>query len=78
MKGKLLVGTSPFDKVPDVLGELRGRRILDVGCVAGIYGYLINNKWQDIYLGRIQFQDFANRDITNDKPLLLAGCYIQT
>lgn len=78
MKGKLLVGTSPLDKVIEVLSELRGQRILDVGCGAGIYGYLMRNKWQDTYPGRSQFADFANRDVTNDEPVLLAGCDLQT
>ena len=78
MVGKLLVGTSPVHKISDVFDEIRGRRILDVGCGAGIYGYLIRNKWQDTYPGRVQFRDFAGRDVSNDEPLLLAGCDIQT
>lgn len=76
MKGKLIVGTSPLTKISEVLDEIRGERILDVGCGAGIYGYLLRNKWQDTYPGRLQFNDFSNRDTTNDEPKLLVGCDI--
>jgi len=76
--GKLLVGTSPLSLIPFILSEIRGRRILDIGCGAGIYGYLIRNKWQDCYPGRIQFEDFQNRCILNDEPELLVGCDVTT
>jgi SAM-dependent methyltransferase len=72
--GKLLVGTSPLSLVPYILAEIRGHKVLDVGCGAGIYGYLLRNKWQDCYPGRNQFRDFGNRDVTNDEPQLLVGC----
>lgn len=76
MKGKLLVGTSPISKISYVLDEIRGDRILDVGCGAGIYGYVIRNKWQDTYSGKIQYDMFNERDVTNDEPKLLLGCDI--
>lgn len=76
MKGKLLVGTSPISKISFVLNEIRGDRILDIGCGAGIYGYIIRNKWQDTSPGSVQFQKFDKRDLTNDEPKLLIGCDI--
>lgn len=78
MRGHLLVGSSPLRIVPRVLQEVRGTRVLDVGCGAGVYGYLLRNKWQDTYPGRAQFEDFANRDPANDQPALLAGVDVQT
>jgi ubiquinone/menaquinone biosynthesis C-methylase UbiE len=78
MRGHLLVGSSPLRIVPRVLMEVRGRRVLDVGCGAGVYGYLLRNKWQDTWPGQRQFDDFANRDPANDQPELLAGVDVQT
>jgi ubiquinone/menaquinone biosynthesis C-methylase UbiE len=77
MRGHLLVGSSPLEIVPRVLSEIRGNRVLDVGCGCGVYGYLLRNKWQDTYPGRVQFEDFARRDPANDQPQLLAGVDVQ-
>jgi SAM-dependent methyltransferase len=71
--GKLLVGSSPLNIVPQVLWEVRGRRVLDVGCGCGVYGYLLRNKWQETQSGNVQFRSFADRDPANDEPELLAG-----
>lgn len=78
MKGHILVGTSPLQKIPEVLWEIRGRRILDVGCGAGIYGYLIRNNWHSTWAGRDQLKKIATRDVSNDKPAFLAGADIRT
>lgn len=77
MTAHLLVGTSPLTIIPRVMNEIAGSRIIDVGCGAGIYGYLLRNKWQDTPSGAIQFLDFAKRDPTNDQPTLLVGVDIQ-
>lgn len=74
----LLVGTSPLNLAPYIMSEIRGRRVLDVGCGAGVYGYLLRNKWQDTFPGSRQFMDFVSRDVRNDQPALLVGCDIQT
>lgn len=73
-RNHLLVGTSPLKIASYVLQEIRGTRVLDVGCGAGIYGYLLRNKWQDTYPGRRQFEDLWNRNPDNDQPSLLIGC----
>ena len=78
VRGHLLVGTSPLGFIPRIMNEIQGRRILDVGCGAGVYGYLLRNKWQDTPPGNIQFRDFGNRDVSNDQPELLVGIDIQT
>ncbi len=78
LRGPLLVGTSPLGFIPRIMNEIQGRRILDVGCGAGVYGYLLRNKWQDTPPGSIQFRDFGSRDVSNDQPELLAGVDIQT
>jgi ubiquinone/menaquinone biosynthesis C-methylase UbiE len=72
------VGTSPLDFIPRIMNEIQGRRILDVGCGAGVYGYLLRNKWQDTPPGSIQFRDFGNRDVSNDQPEWLVGIDIHT
>ena len=72
-KGALLVGSSPLAMIPDVMNEIRGSRILDVGCGTGIYGFLLRHNWQDTVPGRVQFHDFENRDPRNDEPSLLVG-----
>lgn len=79
MFDKLIEGTNPLSKIPEVLNEIRGDRILDLGCGADIYRYILilRNKWQDTYPGRIQLHDFKNRDINNDEPKLLVVCDIQ-
>lgn len=77
LRGPLLVGTSPLGFIPRIMNEIQGRRILDVGCGAGVYGYLLRNKWQDTPPGSIQFRDFGNH-VTNDQPELLAGVDIHT
>jgi SAM-dependent methyltransferase len=63
--------------IPRVLNEVRGRKILDVGCGCGVYGYILRNKWQDAYPGRDQFRDLLNRDPSNDQPTFLAGVDVQ-
>jgi ubiquinone/menaquinone biosynthesis C-methylase UbiE len=73
MSAHLLVGSSPLGMIPRVMDEIAGTRVLDVGCGCGVYGYLLRNKWQDTPAGHVQFRDFANRDIKNDQPALLAG-----
>jgi ubiquinone/menaquinone biosynthesis C-methylase UbiE len=60
-----------------VFKEIRGTRVLDVGCGAGVYGYLLRNKWQDTPSGCGQFRDFGTRDTRLDEPELLAGIDIQ-
>jgi ubiquinone/menaquinone biosynthesis C-methylase UbiE len=73
MTAHLLVGSSPLGMIPRVMDEIAGTRVLDVGCGCGVYGYLLRNKWQDTPAGHVQFRDFANRDVKNDQPALLAG-----
>lgn len=78
MRGSLLVGSSPLGFIPHILREIRGKRILDVGCGCGVYGYLLRNKWQDTPPGYDQFKDFSNRDVSNDEPEFLGGIDVQT
>jgi ubiquinone/menaquinone biosynthesis C-methylase UbiE len=75
--GKLCVGTSPPRLLPLILPEIIGRSVLDVGCGAGILGYLIRNSWQNTEEGSVQFADFFARDPRNDEPQLLVGVDFQ-
>jgi ubiquinone/menaquinone biosynthesis C-methylase UbiE len=77
MRGHLLVGSSPLGIIPRIMNEIRGNKILDVGCGCGVYGYLLRNKWQDTPSGMMQFQNFAERDPQNDQPALLVGVDVQ-
>lgn len=73
VKGHLCVGSSPLAAIPQIMAEIRGTRVLDVGCGCGVYGYLLRNKWQDTPPGAGQFQNFGNRDPARDQPEFLAG-----
>jgi SAM-dependent methyltransferase len=77
MRGHILIGTSPLQKIPEVVWEVRGKRILDVGCGAGIYGYLLRNSWHNTWVGQDQMRKISARDPNNDKPAFLAGVDIR-
>jgi ubiquinone/menaquinone biosynthesis C-methylase UbiE len=74
MKNSLLVGQSPLGMIPRILDEIEGRRILDVGCGVGVYGFMLRHRWQDTPVGHRQVREYDRRDPRLDEPELLSGC----
>jgi len=74
MKNSLLVGQSPLGMIPRILDEIEGRRILDVGCGVGVYGFMLRHRWQDTPIGHRQVRIYDRRDPRLDEPELVSGC----